>query len=128
MTLRKKVRGESPAGDQWKRVLDAVLRVSSIASSSLPLSDALQAMVEEAIRMLGAQQGSIMLLEDGGAGSLVLMAASGLPSEVFVGDRLPVGESVAGRVIASGKPLLLNDVQRDAFINFVPKARPLSSS
>src|SRR2546426_548435 len=38
MALRRRVRGEPPAGDQWKRVLDAVLRVSSIASSSRPLS------------------------------------------------------------------------------------------
>ena len=52
----------------------------------------------------------------------------GLPLDVPLGHRTSVGESVAGRVLATGQPLLLGDVDQDAFVNFVPKARPISSS
>ena len=84
-------------------------------------------MVASAINLLGAEQGSIMLLEEGGR-TLVLVAASGVPLAVPIGHRLPVGESVAGRVIATGVPVRLGEVSEDAFVNFVPKARPIHSS
>jgi GAF domain-containing protein len=114
-------------GARWRQVLESALRVSSIASSATPLPDALNAMVREAIGLLRAETGSIMLREEGGQ-NLVLVAAVGLPPDVYVGDRLPLGESVAGRVLATGKPLLLGDVDQDAFVNFVPKSRPIRSS
>lgn len=120
---------DAPASTEarWRRVLESALRVSSIASSASPLPEALNEMVREAIALLRADTGSIMLREDGGE-NLVLVAAVGLPPDVFVGDRLPLGESVAGRVLASGKPLLLGDVDSRAFVNFVPKSRPVRSS
>lgn len=117
----------SSAEARWRQVLESALRVSSIASSATPLADALNAMVREAIGLLRAETGSIMLRE-GSSQTLVLVAAVGLPADVFVGDRLPIGESVAGRVLATGKPLLLGDVDSEAFVNFVPKSRPISSS
>ena len=84
-------------------------------------------MLGVALELLEAEQGSIMLLEDGGA-SLALVASRGLPLEVPLGHRTSVGEGVAGRVLATGKSLLLGDVDSDAFVNFVPKSRPISSS
>lgn len=106
--------------------LEAALRVSEIASSAMALSEAVQAMVQTATHMLGAEQGSIMLLEEDGR-HLVLMASHGI-TQVPVGHRVPVGEGVAGRVLATGTPLLLSDVNQDQFVNFVPKSRPISSS
>jgi PAS domain S-box-containing protein len=120
---------DAPTSEEarWRQVLESALRVSSIASSATPLPDALNAMVREAIGLLRAETGSIMLREEGGQ-NLVLVAAVGLPPDVYVGDRLPLGESVAGRVLTTGKPLLLGDVDQDAFVNFVPKSRPIRSS
>lgn len=109
-----------------KLALEAALRVSEIASSPVPLSDALRAMVGSAIDLLGADQGSIMLLEERER-QLVLLAAAGTPG-VPLGHRLPLGESVAGRVLATGKALRLGDVDQRAFVNFVPKSRAIRSS
>ena len=124
-------RGQGPsvpeAPDDHHLALEAVLRVSEIASSSASLPESVQAMVASAINLLGAEQGSIMLLEEGGR-TLVLVAASGVPLAVPIGHRLPVGESVAGRVIATGVPVRLGEVPENAFVNFVPKARPIHSS
>jgi len=116
---------KSPA--KWRSGLEAALTVSDIAASAAPLPDAVQAMVQAATSMLGAEQCSIMLLEDDGV-SLVLVASYGLPTDVSIGHTLRVGESIAGRVLVTGKPLLLGDVDRDAFVNFVPKDREISSS
>lgn len=128
MALFARVRKELPQDpERWKAGLEAALTVSEIAASSSALPDAVQKMVTAAIELLSAQQGSIMLLEDDGL-TLILAASFGLPSEVPVGHSIKVGESVAGRVLATGRPLLLGDVDSDAFINFVPKNRPISSS
>ena len=116
---------KSPA--KWRSGLEAALTVSDIAASAAPLPEAVQAMVQAATSMLGAEQCSIMLLEDDGV-TLVLVASYGLPVEVPVGHTLKVGESIAGRVLVTGKPLLLGDVDHDAFVNFVPKSRNITSS
>jgi signal transduction histidine kinase/putative methionine-R-sulfoxide reductase with GAF domain len=116
-----------PATTKWQEALEATLRVSEIAASATALPQAVHAMVQHATGLLRAEQGSIMLVEDG-ANSLTLVAAIGLPPDVGVGSRLPAGESVAGRVLATGQPLKLGQVDADAFVNFVPKARTISSS
>ncbi|MEA2516682.1 MAG: two-component system, OmpR family, phosphate regulon sensor histidine kinase PhoR [Actinomycetota bacterium] len=116
-----------PATTKWQEALEATLRVSEIAASATALPQAVHAMVQHATGLLRAEQGSIMLVEDG-ANSLTLVAAIGLPPDVGVGSQLPAGESVAGRVLATGQPLKLGQVDADAFVNFVPKARTISSS
>jgi signal transduction histidine kinase len=113
--------------DKWKLSLEGALRVSEIAASAAALPEAVQGMVEIAIDMMRAENGSIMLLDEDGR-DLVLVAAYGLPTDVPAGFTMKVGESVAGRVLATGKPLLLNEVEEDAFVNFIPKDRPIKSS
>ncbi|MDQ3619454.1 MAG: ATP-binding protein [Actinomycetota bacterium] len=128
MTLFSRVRADLPRSpDKWRQALESALKVNDIASSASPLHESVQSMLGVALELLEAEQGSIMLLEDGGA-SLALVASRGLPLEVPLGHRTSVGEGVAGRVLATGKPLLLGDVDSDAFVNFVPKSRPISSS
>ena len=119
--------GSLPAtSDRWKEAFEATLRVNEIASSATPLPSAVRSMVRVAVDLLDAEQGSIMLLEEDGA-TLSVAASWGLPDEAR-NLRLAVGESVAGRVLATGKPLLLGQVDGEAFFNFVPKAKPISSS
>jgi signal transduction histidine kinase/putative methionine-R-sulfoxide reductase with GAF domain len=129
MALFRRVREDLPQDpERWKSALESALTVSEIAASGSALPEAVQKMVTVAIELLQAEQGSIMLLDEDGL-TLVLSASYGLPSEVPVGHSIKVGESVAGRVLATGRPLLLgNVVDSDAFVNFVPKHRPASSS
>ena len=122
--------GDGPAAapnNKWKEALEATLRVSEIAASATALPEAVHAMVRSAAGLLRAEQGSIMLADDGSR-TLTLTAAIGLPPDVALGARLPAGESVAGRVLATGQPLRLGQVDADAFVNFVPKSRTISSS
>lgn len=123
----KQGEGASIAPNKWQEALEATLRVSELAASATALPEAVHAMVRTATQLLRAEQGSIMLVEDGSR-TLTIAAAIGLPPEVGVGTRLPAGESVAGRVLATGAPLRLGQVDADAFVNFVPKTRTIASS
>jgi len=123
----KQGEGPSPAPNKWREALEATLRVSEIVASATALPEAVHAMVRSATGLLRAEQGSIMLADDGSR-SLILAAAIGLPPEVVIGARLPAGESVAGRVLTTGQPLRLGKVDADSFVNFVPKARSIASS
>jgi two-component system, OmpR family, phosphate regulon sensor histidine kinase PhoR len=113
--------------DRWKSGLEAALSVSEIASSATPLADAVDAMLRAAIKLLEAEQGSIMMVTDGGR-ALEVVAAGGVGDTELPAGTVPVGESVAGRVIATGQPLRLGEIDQDAFVNFVPKQRAISSS
>jgi GAF domain-containing protein len=72
----------------------------------------LQSIVEVARSIFGAQASSIML-HDAAAGELVFEAATGADSEGLVGRRLPEGTGIAGWVLASREPLVVEDVTRD---------------
>jgi signal transduction histidine kinase len=128
MSLFARPRADLPRNpDRWRSGLEAALRVSEIAASAAPLADAIDAMLRTAVKLLGAEQGSLMLLKDGGR-MLELVAACGFTDDMPGGASVPVGEGVAGRVIATGHALRLGEVDGDAFVNFVPKSRPISSS
>lgn len=121
-------RPASPARPQDRDpALEAVLRVGEVAASAAPLPQALAAMTDVAVELLGATQGSIMLLSEGGQ-ELVLVAARGLPASVPLGWRARTSEGVAGQVAMTGRPLLLGEVEQHGFINFVPKQRRITSS
>jgi two-component system, OmpR family, phosphate regulon sensor histidine kinase PhoR len=112
---------------RWKGALEAAMLVSDIAASAMALPDSMREVLAAAVGLLDADEGSIMLLSEDGR-QLELVAARGLPSEVRPGSLIPIGESVSGRVLATGKPLLLGQVDSDAFVNFVPKTRRIASS
>ena len=119
--------GPPPAAPRLQEALEATLKVSEIAASATALPEAVHAMVRIATELLFADQGSMMLVEDGSR-TLSLVASVGLPPEAQLGTKLQTGESVAGRVLATGQPLRLGQVDQDAFVNFVPKTRSITSS
>jgi signal transduction histidine kinase len=128
MALFSRERAQLPTSSQmWREALEAALQVNEIAASEMALQDAVKALLGVAVELLRAEQGSIMLLDEDGR-NLTLVASSGLPTEVPLGYRIGIGEGVAGRVLTTGKPLLLGQVDREAFVNFVPKSRSIASS
>jgi len=125
--LKRPAEGQrEPSGSRWRAALEATLKVSEIAASATALPEAVHSVVRIATELLHAEQGSMMLLESGNR-TLAVVAAAGMP-EVPIGARLSPGESVAGRVIATGQALRLGQVDQDAFVNFVPKSRAITSS
>jgi GAF domain-containing protein len=72
----------------------------------------LQSIVEVARAIFGARASSVFLLDEA-ADELVFAAVAGEGSESLVGTRLPSSTGIAGWVLASRTPLVLEDVQQD---------------
>jgi GAF domain-containing protein len=73
----------------------------------------LRAIVEVARAIFGAQASSIMLLDEA-ADELVFEAVARKEEQHLVGKRFPSSTGVAGWVLVTRQPLVLEDVQQDA--------------
>lgn len=72
----------------------------------------LQSIVEVARAIFGARAASIMLLDEQ-TGELVFEAVTGEGEDTLVGRRIPPGTGIAGWVVESGQPVVIEDVASD---------------
>jgi signal transduction histidine kinase len=84
----------------------------SLAARVPSIEALLDVVLERSMQGAGATIGSIMLL-DPSAGTLRLAASRGLPADVGPGTEVSVREGIGGRVVESGIPLLVEDIERD---------------
>jgi len=87
-----------------RTLIDAAGELSRI----LDPAQVVQTALARAIRLSGAHTGSIMLI--GEDGSLTIAAATGLPDAVVADTKVAPGEGIAGWVLTSGKPLVVEDL------------------
>lgn len=88
-----------------RSLVDAARELSRILDSQHVLETALT----RAMEMTGAQTGSIMLV-DPESGLLRIEISRGLPEDVVRDTALGEGEGIAGWVLATGQPLLVEDL------------------
>ena len=91
--------------------LRAAAAVGVLASEEAHLA-LLGSIVDVARAIFGARASSIFLLDEE-TDELVFEAASGLGSAELVGSRFPSGTGIAGWVLATRQPLVLEDVSND---------------
>jgi signal transduction histidine kinase len=72
----------------------------------------LELIAERALELVAAEQASVALLGEGG-GSLLLKAVSGANAEQLRGKTFPLGHSVSGAAIASGRLVISEDLSAD---------------
>lgn len=82
-------------------------------NSAVQLDDLLSMVVDNAVRVLKAEQSSIGLV-DPKSGELVIRAATGVDASQLQRRRFPPGVGVAGWVLQHGEPLMVGDVQLDS--------------
>lgn len=90
--------------------------ITDAALSRLDDHDFLPALLDRAKDILQADTAAVLLL-DSPAGQLVAAAAVGLEEEVRQGVRIPVGRGFAGRVAATGRPVILDHVDHTTVLN-----------
>jgi phosphoserine phosphatase RsbU/P len=90
--------------------------LADAALSRLDEQSLLTALLERVKTVLQADTAAVLLL-DRSAGQLVATAASGIEEEVRQGVRIPLGAGFAGRVAASGEPVILNTVDHTTVRN-----------
>ncbi|MBP0458735.1 GAF domain-containing protein [Streptomyces montanisoli] len=72
----------------------------------------LQSVVDTARAIFGAAASSIFLYDEE-AGELVFQAVSGEGQDFLVGRRFPAGRGIAGWVVSSGEPVIVDDLTHD---------------
>ena len=103
------------AGEAQGRLRD-LQSITDAALSRLDDHDFLPILLDRARGILRADTAALLLL-DSPAGQLVAAAAAGLEEEVSQGVRIPVGRGFAGRVAASGRPVILDHVDHTTVLN-----------
>jgi signal transduction histidine kinase len=91
--------------------LQLLYQVSNVIHSTLDPSQALRLILQEAVRLMRASSGSVVLINPNN-NLLEIEASTGLPPDA-AGVRLRVGQGITGWVARHGKPLRIGDVQRD---------------
>ena len=86
--------------------INALYTIGKSVTSLLDVDQVLARAVEAATFMARAEEGSLMLLDEP-SGELYLRAAKNVDEKMARGLRMRVEDSLAGRVISTGKPLLL---------------------
>lgn len=125
-TVRDSVRQTIQRGKRWKnwqkkeetkvtgsllqRVdeLETIFNVGRAVTAQLGLEEVLSEVLNAAVTITGAEEGSI-LLPDEESGELYMVAARNFQEEFVRTFRLPVEDTHAGQVFRSGKPLFLHE-------------------
>jgi two-component system phosphate regulon sensor histidine kinase PhoR len=87
--------------------LEALQQVGQRVTSQLDMDKVLTAVVDAAVELTGAEEGSLLLLDES-TGELYMHAARNFGDEFVRTFRVPVQDTLPGQVLQSGKPLVMN--------------------
>lgn len=90
------------------RELEALAQVGRTVTALLELDSVLMAVVDEAVRLTGAEEGSLLLMDES-TGELYMRASKNFDEEFARSFRLRVEDSLAGQVVSSGQSFLLDE-------------------
>ncbi|HEX5398252.1 MAG TPA: GAF domain-containing protein [Verrucomicrobiae bacterium] len=91
--------------------LQLLYQVSNVIHSTLEPQEALQLIVSEAVRLMNASSGSVVLINPS-TGLLEIQASHNLPTAAAK-LKLRVGEGITGWVVRNGKPARVGSVTQD---------------
>jgi len=91
--------------------LELLNQVGHVLHSTLDAQEALQLILREAVRLMRASSGSVVLVNPTSR-FLEIQAAHGLPPDL-ADFKLPIGVGITGWVARTGKPARVGDVTRD---------------
>jgi signal transduction histidine kinase len=106
--------------------LERVQAVTDIALAPLELDELLPVLLTRIRDVLGADTCAVLLLDED-RNELVARAALGIEEEVEHGVRIPLGKGFAGRIAASGRPLILDDLAEAEVVNPILREKGITS-
>ena len=99
----------SDATNPW---LNTLIEVVQLVNSSHDFEEALRLTLEGAMRVMNAEAGPLILL-DQLADEMVIKVAAGPKRQEAQEIRFPSGQGIAGWVVEKGQPRIVSDVQQD---------------
>ncbi len=97
--------------DMLKRrvnILETLGNVGRSVTASLDLDKVLKEVVEAAVEITGAEEGSLLTLDEE-SGELTMRASRNFQDDFVKTFRLPISDTLAGEVVRTGKPVLLDE-------------------
>ncbi|MEN8172857.1 MAG: ATP-binding protein [Chloroflexota bacterium] len=87
-------------------ILETLARLGRLVTASLNLDDVLKSVVDAAVELTDAEEGSLLILDEK-SGELIMRAARNFQDDFVKTFRLKADDSLAGEVIRTGKPVLI---------------------
>jgi PAS domain S-box-containing protein len=106
--LHNRARERTDALKRRLDVLETLGKVGRSVTASLELDYILTSVVDAAVNMTEAEEGSLLLLDEE-SGELYMRAARNFQDEFVHTFRLPINDTLAGEVVRTGKPVILDD-------------------
>ena len=106
--------------------LERVQAVTDLALAHLELDELLPVLLTRIRDVLGADTCAVLLLDEE-RGELVPRAALGIEEEVEQGVRIPLGKGFAGRIAASGRPVILDNLAEAEIVNPILREKGIQS-
>lgn len=88
--------------------MQTLAELARTINSSLDLDSVLQSVVEAAVKLTNADEGSLLLVDDV-TGELYMRASRNFQDEFARTFRLPIQDTLAGSVVCSGQPVLMDE-------------------
>jgi signal transduction histidine kinase len=102
--------------DVHERELNTLLKFSSIINSSLKIEDVLNHAMQWAEEFMDAEASSVYELDEE-KGEIFIRIARGSKKEPVKLIRLKLGEGIAGRVVQTGRPMVIQDTRKEKNFN-----------
>ncbi|MEW5959512.1 MAG: PAS domain-containing protein, partial [Chloroflexota bacterium] len=112
--LEERVEQRTAELKQANEQLAALYKVGQIITAPLQLNAVLEAIARNTAELLRADTGVILLLDEAGK-TLTIQGAYGLSQQLIQNTRDSVGESIAGRVVQTSRPIIANDLPNHPF-------------
>jgi two-component system sensor histidine kinase HydH len=103
---------EGLGSDTDRKALSALLKSSGLINSSLQISDVLDSAMKVAEEFMEAEASSVLELDEE-TGDVIFTLARGKKGGFVQKKRLRHGEGIAGSVIQNGKPMIVEDVEKE---------------
>jgi signal transduction histidine kinase/DNA-binding response OmpR family regulator len=92
--------------------INALSSAGNLLAATIDLKEALTSILSLAIDVIGAKLGSVMIL-DIATNELYIGASCGLENNVVQNTRMKLGSSISGYVAQTGRPLIIEDIEKD---------------
>jgi class 3 adenylate cyclase/GAF domain-containing protein len=114
--------------DSFRRIekktseISTLKELSDLCYMTFNADDLLYITLERALKLIGADIGSVMIIEKPRRDAFIIEASIGLGDAVKKGDRIPFADSIAKHAVINKAPLLVEDIETD--IRFGRQSNP----
>ena len=102
--------------EEASRRLDQLQSIVEVGLAARSIDELVNELLSHVRQLLGADGGTILLIDEASE-DLRIRAAVGVDPEQVTDVRVPVGQGIAGRIAATGKPVIVNDLSETTVVS-----------